>query len=373
MNEPNGAPVRVPVDLAGRAYEVRIGAGLIDRAGPWVRETLGTVPVIVVADAALNATPHLVRLRASFEAARLDAPVFEVRPGEATKSLAAYGRLMEEILGLRPDRSAVIVAFGGGVVGDLAGFVAATLLRGVRLLQLPTTLLAQVDSAVGGKTGLNSRHGKNLIGAFHQPALVLADLDTLQTLPPRERRAGYAEVVKYGLLGDAPFFDWLEGHGHAALAGDVAALAHCVETAVRAKAAIVVADEEERSDRRALLNLGHTFAHAYERLTGYGDRLLHGEAVALGLVQAFALSVRLGLCPAADLARLQAHLEAVGLPTDPRVCGDFPAEAMLGAMRGDKKAVYGRLTFVLVRGIGAAFVSREVDEAVVLEQLRDGL
>ena len=225
MNEPNGAPVRVPVDLAGRAYEVRIGAGLIDRAGPWVRETLGAVPVIVVADAALNATPHLVRLRASFEAARLDAPVFEVRPGEATKSLAAYGRLMEEILGLRPDRSAVIVAFGGGVVGDLAGFVAATLLRGVRLLQLPTTLLAQVDSAVGGKTGLNSRHGKNLIGAFHQPALVLADLDTLQTLPPRERRAGYAEVVKYGLLGDAPFFDWVEGHGHAALAGDVAALA----------------------------------------------------------------------------------------------------------------------------------------------------
>ncbi len=367
----SGPASRIRVELAARGYDVVVGGGLIDRAGAALREALGPAPVLVVADAALNGTPHLARLRTSFEAAGIDAPVFEVPSGEASKSLAAYGSLMEEVLALQPDRQSAVVALGGGVVGDLAGFVAATLLRGVRLVQLPTTLLAQVDSAVGGKTGINSRHGKNLIGAFHQPALVLCDLDTLATLPPRERRAGYAEVVKYGLLGDAAFFDWLEVHGAAALAGDVAALAHCVETSVRAKAVIVAADEEERSDRRALLNLGHTFAHAYERLTGYGDRLLHGEAVALGLVRAFALSVRLGLCPPADLARVRRHLEAVGLPVSPGAVGDFAPEAVLHAMRGDKKAAHGRLAFVLVRGIGDAFVSRDVDEDVLLEQLRD--
>ncbi|MFW5833998.1 MAG: 3-dehydroquinate synthase, partial [Pseudomonadota bacterium] len=316
-------------------------------------------------------TPHLARLRRALEAARVDAPVFDVPSGEGSKSLATYGRLLDEVLALRPDRSTVIVAVGGGVVGDLAGFVAATLLRGVRLVQIPTTLLAQVDSSVGGKTGINSPHGKNLIGAFHQPSLVLADLSTLASLPPRELRAGYAEVVKYGLLGDAPFFAWLEANGARALAGDPDVLAHVVETAVRAKARIVVADEEERSDRRALLNLGHTFAHAYERLTGFGDRLLHDEAVALGMVRAFELSVRLGLCPAADLVRVRRHLETVGLPVDARAVGDFPPEAMLEAMRGDKKAVGGRSTFILVRRIGEAFVSRDVDPEVLVEHLRD--
>ena len=359
-------PPSVHVALGARAYDVRIGTGLLETAGRAITEAVGPGRRLVVADAALQATPHLARLQAG-----LDAPVLEVAAGEGAKSLEGYATLVERLLAERPDRGTVVVAMGGGVVGDLAGFAAATLLRGVRYVQIPTTLLAQVDSSVGGKTGINSRHGKNLIGAFHQPRLVIADLDTLATLPPRERRAGYAEVVKYACLGDDDFFAWLETHGAAALAGDTRALAHVVARSVRAKADIVVADEEERSDRRALLNLGHTFAHAYETLTGYGNQLLHGEAVALGLVQAFRLSVRLGLCPAADAARVERHLEAVGLATRPSAIADFPPEAVLDAMARDKKAAGGRLTFVLVHRLGAAFVSRDVDAATALAHLRD--
>ncbi len=359
-------PSTVPVPLGARGYDVVVGEGLLEQAGDRVAEALGPCRLVVVADEALGATPHLGRLRSA-----LDAPVLTVEPGEGSKSPERYLRLMDELLALRPDRETAIVAFGGGVIGDLAGFAAATLLRGVRYVQVPTTLLAQVDSSVGGKTGINARHGKNLIGAFHQPALVLADLGTLATLPARERRAGYAEVVKYGLLGDAAFFAWLETHGAAALAGDGEALRRVVVTSVAAKAAIVVADEEERSDRRALLNLGHTFAHAYEALTGYGATLLHGEAVALGLVEAFRLSHRLGLCPAADVARVEAHLAQVGLTHCRSGLPPCAPEAVLAAMRADKKALGGRLAFILVRGIGAAFVSRDVPEELLLDHLRD--
>jgi 3-dehydroquinate synthase len=270
-------------------------------------------------------------------------------------------------------RSTTIVAFGGGVIGDLAGFCAAILLRGIPYVQVPTSLLAQVDSAVGGKTGINARHGKNLIGAFYQPRLVLSDTDVLASLPARELRAGYAEVVKYGLIDQPAFFAWLEREGPALLAGDPAAQRHAIVTSCVAKAAIVAADERE-ADRRGLLNLGHTFAHAYEALCGYGDTLLHGEAVALGMVQAFALSARLGLCPAADVERVRTHLAAAGLPTDPRAIrpGGFAASAMLDAMARDKKVAAGRLRFVLVCGIGQALLSDQVSPEVLQEVLDAG-
>jgi len=359
------APQRVTVALGARSYDVEIGRGLLADLGARLEVVLGHRRAVVVADAALAATPHLATLRQG-----LDAPVLSVPSGEGSKSLAGFATLVEDILALRPDRRTAIVAMGGGVVGDLAGFAAATALRGLPYVQVPTTLLAQVDSAVGGKTGINSRHGKNLIGAFHQPALVVADLATLDTLPARERRAGYAEVVKYGLLGDADFFAWLEVNGARALAGDGHALAHAVATSVRAKAAIVAADEEERSGARALLNLGHTFAHAYEALTGMGGDLLHGEAVAIGLVDAFRLSARLGLCDGAEAERVEAHLAAVGLPTRRAQAGDLAPDAVVAAMRGDKKAEAGRLAFVLVRGIGRAFLHREVGESDLVDHLR---
>ena len=358
-------PETIRVALDARGYDVAIGHGLLARAGERIAAVLGHRRAIVVADAALEATPHLDALRRG-----LDAPVLTVARGEGSKSLTSWAALVEQILALRPDRGTALVAVGGGVVGDLAGFAAATVLRGVPYVQVPTTLLAQVDSAVGGKTGINSAFGKNLIGAFHQPALVLADLATLTTLPVRERRAGYAEIVKYGLLGDADFFTWLEAEGPRVLAGDGDALAHAVATSVRAKAAIVAADERERGGARALLNLGHTFAHAYEALTGMGADLLHGEAVAIGLVDAFELSARLGLCDEDATARVEAHLRGAGLPTRRRALGAFAPEAVVAAMRGDKKAEAGRLAFVLVRGIGRAFVHRDVGEAELLDHLR---
>mgnify|MGYP006294438255 FL=1 len=355
---------RVTVELGARRYDVEIGRDLLASAGDRIEAALGHRRAVVVADAALHATPHLGALTAG-----LDAPILTVAPGEASKSLSTYAALVEDVLALRPDRATAIVAVGGGVVGDLAGFAAATVLRGVPYVQVPTTLLAQVDSAVGGKTGINSRHGKNLVGAFHQPALVLADLATLDTLPPRELRAGYAEIVKYGLLGDAAFFAWLEQHGPGALAGDAGALAHAVATSVKAKAAIVAADEEERSGTRALLNLGHTFAHALEALGGMGGELRHGEAVAIGLVDAVRLSARLGFASDADAARVEAHLAAVGLPTRRAQAGAPAPDAVVQAMRGDKKASAGRLAFVLVRGIGRAFLHRDVGEAELLAHL----
>jgi len=264
----------------------------------------------------------------------------------------------------------MLLALGGGVVGDLTGFAAATLLRGVDFLQIPTTLLAQVDSSVGGKTGINTRHGKNLIGAFYQPRLVLADTGVLDTLPKRELLAGYAEVAKYGLIDDPEFWAWCEQNGNAVLAGDAAKRTYAIEQSCRAKARIVAADERETTDLRALLNLGHTFGHALEAETGFGPDLLHGEAVGAGMALAFDLSAQLGLCPAEDAVRVRKHLAAVGLPVRLRGIGGanrraWDSNRLIEHMRGDKKAEAGKLTFILARGIGKAFVTRQVDEAAL--------
>ena len=352
---------RVPVDLPGRSYEILIGAGLLKGAGAAIaRLAPGTACAVVTDDNV--AEHHLATLTHSLEAAGLRHKVTAVRPGEASKSYAVFETVCDAILAGRFERGDTVVAFGGGVVGDLAGFAAASVRRGMRLVQIPTSLLAQVDSSVGGKTGINSRHGKNLVGAFHQPALVLADPDVLHSLPPREFSAGYAEVVKYGLLGDRAFFDWLDAHRAEVFAGG-AARGEAVARACAAKAGVVMRDEFEHGER-ALLNLGHTFGHALERLTGYdGARLVHGEGVAVGTACAFRFSARLGLCPATEVARVEAHLRAAGLPTRIRdIAGfDASAEAMVEAMRQDKKVQRGSLTFILVRGIGEAFAAKGVE------------
>jgi 3-dehydroquinate synthase len=303
-------------------------------------------------------------LEGSLKAAGIARRCIVLPSGEASKSMAQLAELLDRLLDLGVDRASTIAAFGGGVIGDLAGFAAAILLRGLDYVQIPTTLLAQVDSAIGGKTGINTDHGKNLVGAFHQPRLVLADTAVLASLPPRELRAGYAEVVKYGLIDRPDFFVWLEAHGAEVLAGDPAAQQHAVLESCRAKAAVVAADERE-GGVRALLNLGHTFAHALEAASGYGDELLHGEAVALGMVLAFDLSVRLGLCPAADAERVRAHLAGAGLPTTLGAVRPegFAAKTLLAAMGHDKKAEAGRPRFVLTRGIGRVFAGAEVATA----------
>jgi 3-dehydroquinate synthase len=285
---------------------------------------------------------------------------------------------MNDLLDTRPDRRTTLVALGGGVVGDLTGFAASVLLRGVDFIQVPTTLLAQVDSSVGGKTGINTRHGKNLVGTFYQPRLVLADTDVLDTLPRRELLAGYAEVAKYGLIDDPDFFAWCEANGAAVLSGDAAKRTYAIEQSCLAKARIVAADERETTDLRALLNLGHTFGHALEAETGFGSDLLHGESVGTGMAMAFDLSARLGLCPAADAERVRRHLGSVGLPMRLRAIGGdnrrtWDSSRLIDHMRGDKKAADGKLTFILARGIGKAFVSREVDEKVLRGLLDDAV
>ncbi len=366
-------PTVVRVDLAERSYDIVVGSGLLADAGARLAAVAGNGQLVVITDTDLAATAHPGRLEAALDAAGLRHRRLVVPAGEASKSMTRLGQLLDDLLDGGVERGTTIVAFGGGVIGDLAGFCAAILLRGVAYVQVPTSLLAQVDSAVGGKTGVNARHGKNLIGAFYQPRLVLADTDLLATLPPRQLRAGYAEVVKYGLIDRPDFFAWLERHGPDLLAGDPAAQQHAVVTSCDAKAAIVAADERE-SDRRALLNLGHTFAHAYEALAGYGDTLLHGEAVALGMMQAFELSARLGLCPPDDVARVRAHLDLVGLPTDPKAVrpGGFATAAMLDAMARDKKVASGRIWFVLARGIGGALVTDQVPAEALGDLLDDG-
>jgi 3-dehydroquinate synthase len=347
--------IEVPVSLGDRSYRVAVGPGVAGSVAERVAALTKAARIPVVTDANLAAL-HLPRvLLALRRAGREPVPII-LPPGEATKSLSELSGLLDRLLELGTGRGGLIVALGGGVIGDLAGFAAAILKRGVPFVQLPTTLLAMVDSSVGGKTGINMAAGKNLVGAFHQPVAVLADTDFLATLPARELRAGYAEIVKYGLLGDAGFFDWLERHGAGVLGLDGPAVAHAVATSVRAKAAIVAADEEERLDVRALLNLGHTFGHALEAETGYSDRLLHGEAVAVGMAQAFRFSVREGLCPADDAARVEAHLLAAGLP----VRLPQPADRLLAHMLNDKKRTEAGLAFILVRGIGRAFLAHEV-------------
>jgi 3-dehydroquinate synthase len=364
---------RVRVELGGRSYDIVVGSGLLARAGQELAKVMPRPDAIIVTDSNLAATGHLEVLEQSLDAAAIARRTIALPPGEAAKSMARLGELLDRILDLGAERSTTIVAFGGGVIGDLAGFAAAIVLRGLDCIQIPTTLLAQVDSAIGGKTGINTRHGKNLVGAFHQPRLVLADPAVLASLPPRELRAGYAEVLKYGLIDRPDFFAWLEAHGKQVLAGKPAAQQHAVLESCRAKAAVVAADEREAA-ARALLNFGHTFAHALEAITGYSEALLHGEAVALGMVLAFELSVRLRLCPPDDAMRVRAHLAAVGLPTSRRMIRgvEFPTHALLAAMGHDKKAQGGRPRFVLTRGIGRVFAGAGVETAE-LERLLDAV
>jgi shikimate kinase/3-dehydroquinate synthase len=366
-------PLRVPVDLAGDGYDVVIGSGLLARAGSLLARVLPQRRAIIVTDR-IVAGLHLATLKSGLENAGFATGTVEIEPGEASKSVEGWAELADHLLARGVERRTAIVALGGGVVGDLAGFAAAATLRGLPFVQIPTTLLAQVDSSVGGKTGINTRHGKNLIGAFHQPRIVLADTDVLATLPPRELRAGYAEIVKAGLIGDAGFYEWCEAHGAGVVAGDGPAQAEAIRRACAFKAAVVGDDEREERENngRALLNLGHTFAHALEAEVGYGGALLHGEAVAIGLVLAFGLSARLGYCAPADGARVRAHLETVGLPTAlDGLNRSFSAERLLTHMRRDKKMRDGVLHFVLVHAIGKAFTTRDVPPDAVMEILHE--
>lgn len=363
----------VNVALPGRAYDVLIGPGLLAQAGALISPLLTRPRVTVISDETV-AGLHLDSLRAGLATQGIAMEALVLPPGEGTKSWENLTRCIDWLLTQKVERGDVVVAFGGGVIGDLVGFAAAILRRGVRFVQIPTSLLAQVDSSVGGKTGINTPHGKNLVGAFHQPVLVLADTALLDTLTPRDFLAGYGEVVKYGLLGDADFFDWLEAQGPALAAGDVAARVAAVRRAVQMKADIVIRDETEQGER-ALLNLGHTFCHALEAATGYGDRLLHGEGVAIGCALAFELSARLGLCAQECPSRVRAHLSTMGMKTDLKdIKGDLPeAEALLDLMGQDKKVVDGQLRFILAHGIGDAFVTGDVPRDMVLQLLRDAL
>ena len=362
----------IHVDLGARAYDVLVGPSLVARAGALLVARLGKARAAIVTDENV-ASHHLPALEAALAAVDRHAGTIVMPPGEATKCFAELGRLSEGLLSLKLERGDVVVALGGGVIGDLAGFAASILRRGIRFIQIPTSLLAQVDSSVGGKTGINTPQGKNLIGAFHQPSLVLADTDILSTLPLREMRAGYAEVAKYGLLGDAAFFTWLEKHWQSVFGNDPESLTEAIVVSITAKARIVERDETETGDRM-LLNLGHTFGHALEAWAGYSSRLLHGEAVAIGMAQAARFSEERGLCPAGTAARIEQHLRAVGLPT--RVAHipgtDRPdPQALFALMQQDKKVQSGQLTLILLRGIGEAFVTREVagaDVAAFLER-----
>ena len=350
----------VRVALGARSYDIRIGPDLIERAGEMLEPLMAVQRAIVVTDETVAAL-HLPRLAASLDAAGIAHEDIVLPAGEATKSLDQLGEVLDRMLSAGIERSVTVIALGGGVIGDLGGFAASVALRGLPYVQIPTTLLSQVDSAVGGKTGINSRHGKNLIGSFYQPRLVIADVAALHSLPPRQRRAGYAEVVKYGALGDPDFFAWLEANGRDLLDGDVAKLSHAVKVSCKAKAAIVAEDEREAGSR-ALLNLGHTFGHALEAETGYGDTLLHGEAVAIGMGLAFDLSVRLGLCPQEDADRLRRHLADTGLPVGMPE-GDWSVDRLMAHMARDKKVTGGRIAFVLAKGLGKAFIATDIDPA----------
>lgn len=363
----------VPVSLGERSYEIKIGCGLLAQSGAMIAPMLRRPTVAIITDENVAAT-HLEGLRAGLSSAGITSQALALPAGEATKSWPHFFRAVEWLLEAKVERNDVVIALGGGVIGDLAGFAAAVLRRGVRFVQIPTSLLAQVDSSVGGKTGINAPQGKNLIGAFHQPSLVLADIDVLDSLAPRDFLSGYGEVVKYGLLGDAKFFEWLEKNAPAMAAGDKEKRAYAVKRSCEMKADIVARDETEQGDR-ALLNLGHTFCHALENATGYTNRLLHGEGVAIGCVLALETSARLGLCSQEDPSRLRAHLRDMGMKVDVAdIEGELPdAEALLVLMGQDKKVVDGKIKFILTHGIGAAFVSPETDTDVVLGVLKDAL
>ncbi|MCH2077128.1 MAG: 3-dehydroquinate synthase [Rhodobacteraceae bacterium] len=359
----------VHVELGDRSYDVLIGEGLIPEAGALIKPMLPRPKVAIVTDENVAAA-HLGALEAALEAEGIAHAALALPAGEATKSWGPLAQTVEWLLEQKIERRDVVIALGGGVIGDLVGFAAAIMRRGVRFVQVPTSLLAQVDSSVGGKTAINAPQGKNLVGAFHQPSLVLADIGVLGTLTSRDFLAGYGEVVKYGLLGDASFFEWLEANGPALASGDTEARLHAVTRSVEMKAEIVARDETEQGDR-ALLNLGHTFCHALEAATGYSDRLLHGEGVAIGCALAADLSFRLGLSPQEDPSRIGAHLSAMGMKARlSDIPGDLPSsEALLELMGQDKKVIDGTLRFILMKGIGASFVTSDVPRDVVLEVL----
>ena len=361
----------IPVSLGTRSYHVVIERGLLVRAAGHLAPLARGRSMAIVSDA--NVASHLATLQGALAADGIASEAIVLPAGEATKSWGQLEALTDRLLAHGVERGDHVVALGGGVIGDLVGLACSIVKRGCGFVQVPTTLLAQVDSSVGGKTAINTKAGKNLIGAFHQPALVLIDPDVLDTLPPREQRAGYAEVVKYGLIDDFAFFEWCEANGEKLLAGDTAAREHAIAHSVAAKARIVAEDERETSGKRALLNLGHTFGHALEAEAGFSDRLLHGEAVAAGMALAFAYSARRALCPGADAERVAAHLRAVGLPDSAAAAGITAHGATLvDHMRHDKKMDAGTLPFLLARGIGRTFVDHSVDLADVAAFLDGG-
>ncbi|MBS0248719.1 MAG: 3-dehydroquinate synthase [Proteobacteria bacterium] len=370
LRQPASGESIVPVALGDRAYDIVIGRDVIATLGHRIKTLRPGAKVAILTDENVAAR-HLSRVADILKASGIESTPIVVKPGEGSKSYATFESVCEAIIAAKIERNDLIVALGGGVIGDLAGFAAASVRRGLDFVQVPTSLLAQVDSSVGGKTGINSRHGKNLIGAFHQPILVIADTAVLDTLPEREFRAGYAEVAKYGLLGDAEFFAWLEKNWRDVFTGG-AAREHAIAVSCRAKAAIVARDERETGDR-ALLNLGHTFGHAFEAGAGFSQRLLHGEAVALGCVLAFEFSERQGLVGGNSVARVRAHLADVGLPTKiSDVQGGTPdVDRLMELIAQDKKVKRGKLTFILVRGVGQAFVANDVDPAAISAFLAD--
>ncbi len=365
----------VTIDLDVVSYDIYVGSGLLYRLADFVPAELKGRSVFIIADK--NVRSIAARMQGNLlESGAGRAEIFTLPPGEKTKSIAQAEDILSWLLDSGVTRSSILFAVGGGVAGDITGFCASVILRGIPFVQVPTTLLSQVDSSVGGKTGINMKQGKNMIGTFYQPAAVIADIETLKTLPGRELVAGYAEIVKYGLINDMGFFNWLEQNGRKVCALDDDAVAHAIENSVRAKGLIVQADEKETADQRALLNLGHTFGHALETAAKYDGRLLHGEAVAIGMIMAFDLSVRMGLCPADHLERVAAHFESVGLPTrasfiDPAL--NTGIDGLMDIMGRDKKATDKGMRFILVRGIGEAFVSTDVPPDLVRAVLKDSL
>jgi 3-dehydroquinate synthase len=378
MTAPKIAPMRhaepivVPVALAERAYDIVIGRGLMASLGARLKALRPGAKAAIVTDATV-AKHHLATAEAALKSAGIESTAIVVPPGEGSKNYASFETVCEAIIVARIERGDLVIALGGGVIGDLAGYAAASVRRGLDFVQVPTSLLAQVDSSVGGKTGINSSHGKNLVGAFHQPILVIADTALLDTLPAREFRSGYAEVAKFGLLGDAAFFTWLEGNWQDMFAGGQSR-EHAIAVCCRGKAGIVARDERETGER-ARLNLGHTFGHALEAGAGFSQRLLHGEAVALGIVLAFEFSARKGLIGAPDAVRASAHLATVGLPTHlSQVPGGVPGvDSLMDLIAQDKKVKRGKLTFILVRGIGQAFIESNADPAEVRAFLTEKL
>ena len=365
--------VTVPVSLGDRSYEILIGKGLIARAGEEIGKRLKGRRVAVVTDENV-ADAHLKNLETALFLQGFDVTSIVVKPGEKSKSFSVLETVTNAVLEARLERGDALIAFGGGVVGDLSGFVAGIVRRGMNFVQMPTSLLAQVDSSVGGKTGINTQYGKNLVGVFYQPQLVLADTDVLDTLSAREFRAGYAEVAKYGLIDRPDFFTWLEKNWKEVFAGG-AARTEAIAESCRSKAAVVARDEHENGDR-ALLNLGHTFGHALETATGYdSSRLVHGEGVAIGMALAHRFSVKMNLCGVEDAERVEAHLQAVGLPISLKdVPGGLPdAEKLMDYIAQDKKVSRGALTFILTRGIGQSFIAKDVPPAAVLEFLKERL